>query len=587
VRRSASAAPRPAIDFALVLAAVCAAAIAAWLRSGQPLVGSDDANIFFVYARNWLDGHGLVYNAGGERVEGFTSPLFLAVAIAAFAWAPWPELAIAAAETLAIAFALFTLVRFVGDHVLVGRRARWLALAWALSWPAFIGWTVLCLMDTGLWTAAIVAACVAVLRVVAGDDGATHPARWAAIGALLPLVRPEGMAWVPMMSAVLFAASTTPRATAGARRAAGLCLAAGAACALALTAARLAYFGYPLPNTWYAKVSPDFAYNLATGSRYLVDFLRASPLAALMTLAGLAGVLTLALRPVSREADEVAPLLLASTVLVATGLAIPVIEGGDHHGLFRAYQPIWPLLPLPAALLYRLWRHPAREPGRAATFALALLFFVGQRHAWHSHGPDAITIEIAHGAVERARGARLDRIFEGVDPPSIGVNLAGGVAFGYRGEVFDLLGLNDVRMGHSPGPRRGLRDHAAFDADVFWTHPPDWMLPQVEGQDFDAGCWLPRPGSFTDIVLDGLPRDAVFRSRYVPGWARNAHGERIHGFVLGRAFLRLHEQGLEVRRIRWSELDRVCERRQGSRAATAARADGTSGSGPRSQTKPR
>ena len=38
--------------------------------------GIDDANIFFTYARNVARGEGAVYNIGGERVEGFSSPLF-------------------------------------------------------------------------------------------------------------------------------------------------------------------------------------------------------------------------------------------------------------------------------------------------------------------------------------------------------------------------------------------------------------------------------------------------------------------------------------------------------------------------------
>ncbi|MBD3371304.1 MAG: hypothetical protein GF403_01155 [Candidatus Coatesbacteria bacterium] len=36
----------------------------------------DDTYIFLRYADNWLSGHGPVYNPG-ERVEGYTSPLWL------------------------------------------------------------------------------------------------------------------------------------------------------------------------------------------------------------------------------------------------------------------------------------------------------------------------------------------------------------------------------------------------------------------------------------------------------------------------------------------------------------------------------
>lgn len=37
----------------------------------------DDAAISMTYAKNFAEGHGLVWNAGGERVEGFTNPLWV------------------------------------------------------------------------------------------------------------------------------------------------------------------------------------------------------------------------------------------------------------------------------------------------------------------------------------------------------------------------------------------------------------------------------------------------------------------------------------------------------------------------------
>ena len=37
----------------------------------------DDAMISMQYARNWAEGHGLVWNDGGERVEGFSNPLWV------------------------------------------------------------------------------------------------------------------------------------------------------------------------------------------------------------------------------------------------------------------------------------------------------------------------------------------------------------------------------------------------------------------------------------------------------------------------------------------------------------------------------
>src|SRR5688500_8116472 len=57
-----------------------------------PLTGIDDANIYFVYARNLANGHGFVYNAGGERVEGFTSLLWTVISALVFKFSSYPEL---------------------------------------------------------------------------------------------------------------------------------------------------------------------------------------------------------------------------------------------------------------------------------------------------------------------------------------------------------------------------------------------------------------------------------------------------------------------------------------------------------------
>lgn len=70
----------------------------------------EDAYISFRYIENWLDGHGLVYNIG-ERVEGFTHPLWLflvtiptAFGMAVRASALWLSLAVSLATVSVVAF---------------------------------------------------------------------------------------------------------------------------------------------------------------------------------------------------------------------------------------------------------------------------------------------------------------------------------------------------------------------------------------------------------------------------------------------------------------------------------------------------
>lgn len=66
---------------AAMLALVVAIAVVTAIQLGWV---ADDAFISFRYARNWVEGHGLVYNPG-ERVEGYTNFLWVAV-LAPFQW---------------------------------------------------------------------------------------------------------------------------------------------------------------------------------------------------------------------------------------------------------------------------------------------------------------------------------------------------------------------------------------------------------------------------------------------------------------------------------------------------------------------
>src|SRR5262245_37848737 len=65
------------------LASAGALVFAAW-RALALRWTTDDAFISFRYAQNWLDGLGLVFNAG-ERVEGYTN----------FLWTVWSALGLA------------------------------------------------------------------------------------------------------------------------------------------------------------------------------------------------------------------------------------------------------------------------------------------------------------------------------------------------------------------------------------------------------------------------------------------------------------------------------------------------------------
>ena len=53
----------------------------------------------------------------------------------------------------------------------------------------------------------------------------------------------------------------------------------------------------------------------------------------------------------------------------------------------------------------------------------------------------------------------------------------GGFGLKYQGNTVDLMGLNNILMGHSAGDRKGIKNHAAFNKDVFYKLNPDMLLP--------------------------------------------------------------------------------------------------------------
>ena len=61
---------RALLTFALILLAVGLGALVAFERYELSVPGTDDADIFFVYARDAADGHGFVYNVGNELFSG-------------------------------------------------------------------------------------------------------------------------------------------------------------------------------------------------------------------------------------------------------------------------------------------------------------------------------------------------------------------------------------------------------------------------------------------------------------------------------------------------------------------------------------
>lgn len=202
--------------------------------------GSDDAYISFRYARNLVAGHGLVFNPG-ERVEGYTNLLYVLLLVPV-AWLA-PDHLYPVSIGLNILFAALTAVLLFGfvRERLGGLSGGLAALALALCPPLWIG------VASGLETPLVLCLQVALWVLVERAEPEKKIPLLSGVAVLSCLVRADGFL-VPALAAVYLLLR-------GQRRAALALGGATIATVACLVAWRLAYYGWPLPNTYYAKVA--------------------------------------------------------------------------------------------------------------------------------------------------------------------------------------------------------------------------------------------------------------------------------------------------------------------------------------------
>ena len=322
---------------------------------------TDDAFISFRYARNLLEGHGLVFNPG-ERVEGYTNFLWvleLAALWGAFGWrpeesAPWLSAAFTGATLAAM---LWWAARLPS----LRRRGlvAWMAAGLVCCSATFASWSVGGGLETRQFTFFVV---LAVACLSARPDSRRALLLASLSLAAASLTRPEG----PLIAACCFGWFAAQRRLDSGRWLPPLrdaaCLAGPCVAAVALHYLfRYGYYGEWLPNTYHAKhVRPWYE----AGSRYLL-------LAALD--AGLYLLLPLAMLSLAKGWRAAKDLSRGLPLLcVLAHMAYVARIGGDYFG-YRLLDFYWPLLAVPAAEgLARLGAWAARTLSRPRSARRAL-----------------------------------------------------------------------------------------------------------------------------------------------------------------------------------------------------------------------
>lgn len=512
----------------------------------------DDAYITFTYAKNIAAGHGFVYTPGFEKVQGSTSALWTYLAAGAYRWFPQPIFWLLVFNVAVVGAALVCF--FVeADRALEDSAPQLhplstgLLLAWVFAAPGFIVWATVTVLDTGLWIALILFSFTCLLRGVRADRLPVVSIPLALLSPLLIVSRPEAMLWIPVIVVMYGVLLWHKRRHWGAVFAALAVQGMWAAAWMGgLIWWRIRTFGYPLPNTYYAKVSGNRWQNLTEGTIYDLQFIASNGfLVVFLILLGFAAwrlLLMLAGKgsDVSVAGARQAAILAITVVFVGTGFAVPLATGGDHFAQFRFLQPIWPVLGfgglfafqwLFASRLGYLQRLPRFAPAIFSAMGF-LVIAASNQSKWLPRKIDpkqewGIEIDYAIAREGMAIARRFEKVFEPGQLPSIGVIVTGGIGYEYKGRILDLMGLNLPAMALYSRERKGNKNHAAFAEPVFWNLRPEVVDPFMAGKIIEVSP-LKKFG-FSTKVLRGLFDKPEFLANY----SLVAIGNEQEGYICG------------------------------------------------------
>ena len=409
---------------------------------------SDDAFISLRYAANLLAGHGLVFNIG-ERVEGFTSPL-------------WTLLL---AGLGACGFDLLEAARALGllCSILTLPITYWLARqCGATPLTALIAPALLAFNGSfACWAASGMETALFVVLIAAAFATALAGSYWASAGltAAATLARPEGLLVLLVLGFHQFlraGRSWLPWLLVG-----------GVPYAFFLGFRRW-YYGDWLPNTYYAKTGGGWV-QIQRGLDYLRDY--AADHEGLLLLVGLA-IFALLRGAVGMRLVAVGWLLF--------WLAVAWL-GGDGLPMYRfALVPLPLFAALAAACVSDLvWPFlAARKSG------VALAVVLGCAWAYTHWSPPRLKSH--YGAyqfqqqVEIPRWTRVGQWFAASAPAgaSIAVVPIGAVAYYSKLEVRDMLGLTDRHIARRDpsGLGQGWAGHEKHDGQYVLRRRPTYLL---------------------------------------------------------------------------------------------------------------
>ena len=424
-------------------------------------------------------GNGIVFYPGGERVEGYTNPLWVfCLAWAALFRMPLPFTAywmsmISAVLTIFMTVLLYRRTFSVHEGPTIWSQYYFPCLAACLvvADVAFNSWSA-----SGMETLGYTFLLLWIIHLLQSSQDVRL---MFVVLVLLALVRPEGVFFLP--PALLFMLRT--------RHSFPILLRLMAAYFVIpyvlFLIFRVLYFGDLFPNSFYAKWDEGGGPLLERGLVYVQTFFRPRILFVL-------ALLWLFL-------EESRPRLWGITLLIfgLVQAATVVVEGGDHFALHRFLVPSVPLLSILSVrgierLVHRLLYEKVRKKSGfslvmiqsgvalATVFVLAahglqLYEYKGMDAYGFSNGARWHQSEVAWADNWANMGSWLQEKYP--SDTTIAVTTAGAIPFYSRLRCIDILGINDVTIAHQPIRDRSRRftGHEKSDPDYVLLQEPRFI----------------------------------------------------------------------------------------------------------------